>query len=150
MKSEMKKQSKIKKQSILSVLLAGMVLGIPIVTSQETTDALRQANNPTIGTMPIIHNNTMTQNTMIVNVPVINASQMIVQKPLIMQSKPFIPGLNTSEKDLLFFEGGFDGDGQKIIPVTEGAIFLIVCTIGYALVMRRKYGSSTSKNLENP
>jgi hypothetical protein len=149
--SEMKKQSKIKRQNIITALLVGLVLSLPVVISQEVTQMLRRINDPANGSVLMMQSNALMQNnalmqsnawmqnSLMLTTPVIDANRPIVPEPLIVQSNSVDHGLTLSEKDLMFAGGGFGGDGQKMIPVRGGMFFLIVCTIGYALVKRRKW-----------
>jgi hypothetical protein len=135
MKTTMKKQSKIKRQHII-LLLMGLALNLHVALSIEITEALRHTNDFVTGGVAMIHHNATNNNTLTVNTPILEANQRCVPGVLTAHVNIYTPGLNLSEKDLLFAGGGFGGDPQKIIPMKGGMSFLIICAIGYALMKR--------------
>jgi hypothetical protein len=64
----------------------------------------------------------------------------IALEPLVIQSgdTDTNSAITAREKDLLYAGGGFEGDGQKTIPVKEGMYILVAGVLVYALIERRR------------
>jgi hypothetical protein len=124
-----------KRQNRITALLAGLLLCLPAIYSQELTPALRRANaTNTITVASILSSPSILQSVIEMSI-----GQPIALESLLINAGNTAPGITAEEADMLYADGGFGGDAQKTIPATEGLFMLILCTLGYALVMRRKW-----------
>jgi hypothetical protein len=133
---KMKKQSELKKQNTILLLLAGLALSLHLVAAQEITEALRSANSMfkvvNINANPSVNN-------LIAITPALK-QQASSLEPLVVQPKNTASGfeIKIEDKDLMFAGGGFEGDGQKTVTAKESLLILIAGTIVYALVKRKR------------
>lgn len=102
-----------KRQNRILLLLAGMMLSLTVVISQEPPYSIQSVQEMNVKTL-----------------------RPIALEPLAVDAHKSGFGINAGDKDLMYAGGGFEGDGQKTIPVSEGAYILIACALIYGLVKR--------------
>jgi hypothetical protein len=121
-----------KRHNIIIALLAGLLLYLPMAVSQETAQMFHYTGRitPTVVDIDDDIDDTLEA--------ILNAAiqRPAILSPLAIHANASSSAPDASEKDLLFADGGFEGDGQKTIPAKEGTLALIVCTILYAVMKR--------------
>ena len=98
-----------KKQDRFIIISAILLLCFQIAISQEVTEALSYPHA---------------------------TSQPSTLEPLAISGNHTDSPINSSEKDLMYAGGGFEGDGQKIVAMQGGEFIVIACVIAYAVFWR--------------